>query len=126
MALEASDRLTSFESIGGLPMDVFQCLPSNSVPLCLTSWENQKKSAKTSEKNIVDLDKSDSSLGCEDAEGIRYKSISIHNKKVLYQHRTYQRSARKKPLLQNCHKKSTVCNWTWGQKSYFLEKCPLV
>ena len=31
-------------------MDVFQGLPSNSVPLCLT-WENQKKSAKISEKN---------------------------------------------------------------------------
>ena len=28
-------------------MDVFQDLPSNSVPLCLTSWENQKKSAKS-------------------------------------------------------------------------------
>ena len=32
-------------------MDVFQGLPSNSVPLCLTTWENQKKSAKKSEKN---------------------------------------------------------------------------
>jgi hypothetical protein len=30
---------------------IFQGLPSNSVPLCLTSWENQRKSAKTSEKN---------------------------------------------------------------------------
>ena len=29
-------------------MDVFQGIPSKSVPLCLTSWENQKKSAKTS------------------------------------------------------------------------------
>uniref|UniRef100_A0A4W5PEK5 Cyclin-K n=1 Tax=Hucho hucho TaxID=62062 RepID=A0A4W5PEK5_9TELE len=36
--------LTSFESIGGVPVDVFQGLPSNSVPLCLTSWGNQKKS----------------------------------------------------------------------------------
>ena len=34
-------------------MAVFQCLPSNSVPLCLTSWENQKKSAKTSEKKRI-------------------------------------------------------------------------
>ena len=33
-------------------MDVFQGLPSNSVPLCLTSWENQTKSAKTSEKEL--------------------------------------------------------------------------
>ena len=31
-------------------MDVVQGQPSNSVPLCLTSLENQKKSAKTSEK----------------------------------------------------------------------------
>ena len=47
MALEASDRLT-----GGVPVDVFQGLPSNSVPHCLTSWENQKKSAKTSGKKM--------------------------------------------------------------------------
>ena len=40
MALEASDRLIDyFESIGGVPVDVFQGLPSNSVPPCLTSWE---------------------------------------------------------------------------------------
>ena len=44
-------------------MDAFQNLPSKSVPLCLASWENQNKSAKTSEKNIVDLRKSHSSLG---------------------------------------------------------------
>ena len=44
-------------------MDVFQGLPSNSVPLCLTSWENQKKSAKTSEKNGRLVHKSGSSLG---------------------------------------------------------------
>ena len=44
-------------------VDIFQGLPSNSVPLCLTSWKNQKKSAKTSEKIIVDLRKSGSSLG---------------------------------------------------------------
>ena len=50
MALEAFDRL--FESIGGVPVDVFQGLPSNSVPLCLTSWENEKKSAKTTEKQL--------------------------------------------------------------------------
>ena len=43
-------------------MDIFQGLPSNSVPLCLTSMENQKKSTKTAEKN-VDLHKSGSSLG---------------------------------------------------------------
>ena len=44
-------------------MDVFQSQPSNSVPLCLTPWENLKKSAKTSGKKIVDLHKSGSSLG---------------------------------------------------------------
>uniref|UniRef100_A0AAZ3QBE6 Sleeping Beauty transposase HTH domain-containing protein n=1 Tax=Oncorhynchus tshawytscha TaxID=74940 RepID=A0AAZ3QBE6_ONCTS len=54
--------MTSFESIGGVPVDVFQGIPSNSVPLCLTSWENQNKSAKTS-KQVVDLHKSGSSLG---------------------------------------------------------------
>ena len=46
MALEVFDRLIDiqyFESIGGVPVDVFQGLPSNSVPICLTSWENQKK-----------------------------------------------------------------------------------
>jgi hypothetical protein len=46
MALEGSDWLMDIiESIGDVPMDVFQGLPSNPVPLCLTSWENQKKSA---------------------------------------------------------------------------------
>jgi hypothetical protein len=33
-------------------VDVFQGLPSNPVSLCLTSWENQKKSAKTSKKQL--------------------------------------------------------------------------
>uniref|UniRef100_A0A8C8EI81 Transposase Tc1-like domain-containing protein n=1 Tax=Oncorhynchus tshawytscha TaxID=74940 RepID=A0A8C8EI81_ONCTS len=49
-------------------------------------------------------------------------------KRVLYRHNLKGLSARKKPLLQNRHKKSltTVCNCTWGQRSYFLEKCPLV
>ena len=46
MALESLEahEITSFESTGGVPVDVFQGLPSNSVPLCLTSWENLKKS----------------------------------------------------------------------------------
>jgi hypothetical protein len=50
MALEASDRL--IESIVDVPVNVFQSLPSNSVTLCLTSWENQKKSAKRSENKL--------------------------------------------------------------------------
>ena len=44
-------------------MAVFQDLPSNSVRLCVTSWENQKKSAKTSDLKKVDIHKSGSSLG---------------------------------------------------------------
>ena len=38
-------------------------------------------------------------------------------KRVLYWYSLKGRTARKKPLLQNCHKKSqtTVCNCTWGQ-----------
>uniref|UniRef100_A0AAZ3NZK2 Transposase Tc1-like domain-containing protein n=1 Tax=Oncorhynchus tshawytscha TaxID=74940 RepID=A0AAZ3NZK2_ONCTS len=49
-------------------------------------------------------------------------------KQVLYRHNMKGRSARKKPLLQNRHKKrqTIVCNCTWGQRAYFLEKCPLV
>ena len=42
-------------------------------------------------------------------------------KRVLHRHNLNGRSARKKPLLQNRHKKSqtTVCNYTWGQILYF-------
>jgi hypothetical protein len=50
MALEASDRL--IESIAGVPVDAFQGLPLNSLPLHLTSWENPRKSAKTSEEQL--------------------------------------------------------------------------
>uniref|UniRef100_A0AAZ3NXM4 Transposase Tc1-like domain-containing protein n=1 Tax=Oncorhynchus tshawytscha TaxID=74940 RepID=A0AAZ3NXM4_ONCTS len=54
--------------------------------------------------------------------------ISISTvKRVLYRHNLKGYSARKKPLLQNRHKsQTTVCNCTWGQRLYFLEKCPLV
>uniref|UniRef100_A0AAZ3RT80 Transposase Tc1-like domain-containing protein n=1 Tax=Oncorhynchus tshawytscha TaxID=74940 RepID=A0AAZ3RT80_ONCTS len=49
-------------------------------------------------------------------------------KRVIYRHNLKGRSARKKPLLKIRHEKSqtTFCNCTWGQRSYFLEKCPLV
>ena len=49
-------------------------------------------------------------------------------KRVLYRHNLKGRTATKKPLLQKAKKKSltTVCNCIWGQRSYFLEKCPLV
>uniref|UniRef100_A0AAZ3QEV3 Transposase Tc1-like domain-containing protein n=1 Tax=Oncorhynchus tshawytscha TaxID=74940 RepID=A0AAZ3QEV3_ONCTS len=42
-------------------------------------------------------------------------------KRVLYQHNLKGRSARKKPLLQNRHKKdkTTVCNCTRGQDCTF-------
>uniref|UniRef100_A0AAZ3P2T7 Transposase Tc1-like domain-containing protein n=1 Tax=Oncorhynchus tshawytscha TaxID=74940 RepID=A0AAZ3P2T7_ONCTS len=38
-------------------------------------------------------------------------------KQVLYRHNLKGRSARSQ---------TTVCNCTWGQRLYFLEKCPLV
>jgi hypothetical protein len=49
--------------------------------------------------------------------------VSIYTVKlVLYGHNLKGRSARKKPMLQNCHKKSQtpVCNCTWGQRLFFL------
>jgi transposase len=168
-------------------VDVFQGLPSNSVPLCLTLWENQRNQLRP-QKEIVDLHMSGSSLGaiskrlkvpCPSVQIVRtfkhhgitqpsYLSgrrrvlspkdehtfvrkvqinprttakdlvsmleetstkVSISTVKlVLYRHNLKCRSARKKPLLQNRCKKSqtAVCNCTWGQRSYFMEKCPLV
>ena len=48
-------------------------------------------------------------------------------KRVLLQHNLKDRSARKKPLLQNRHKKPDYgLQLHTGQRSYFLEKCPLV
>ena len=48
-------------------------------------------------------------------------------KRVLYQLNLKGCSARKKTLLQNCHKKSDYgLQLHMGKKSYFLEKCPLV
>ena len=43
--------------------------------------------------------------------------------RVLYQHNLKGHSARKKPLLQNRHKKSLtmVCNCTWGHIILFGE-----
>uniref|UniRef100_A0AAZ3QA15 Transposase Tc1-like domain-containing protein n=1 Tax=Oncorhynchus tshawytscha TaxID=74940 RepID=A0AAZ3QA15_ONCTS len=49
----------SFESIGGVPVHVFQGQPSNSAPLCLTS----KEISQDLRKKNVDLHKSGSSLG---------------------------------------------------------------
>ena len=145
-------------------MDVFQGLPSNSVPLCLTSWENQKKSAKTSEKNCrrlvhpweqfpnpwryhVHLYKQYKYkhhgttqlsyqsgrrrvLSPRDERTLVRKvqinprttakdlvkmleetgtKVSISTvKRVLYRHNLKGRSARKKPLLQNRHKKARL------------------
>ena len=43
-------------------MDVFQGLPLNLVPLCLTSWKI-KRNQPSPQKKIVDLHKSGSSLG---------------------------------------------------------------
>ena len=154
--------------------------------LCLTSWENQKKSAKTSEKNVsvssfgaiskhVKVPRSSLQtivrnykhhgttqpsyrsgrrcvLSPRDERTLVRKvqinprttakdlvkmleetgtKVSISTvKQVLYRHHLKGHSARKKPLLQNHkrHKKSktTVCNFTWGQRSYFLEQCHLI
>ena len=35
----------TFESIGGVLVDVFQGLPLNSMPLCLTSWQKSKETS---------------------------------------------------------------------------------
>ena len=80
-------------------MDVFQGLPSDTVPLCLTSWENQKKTAKTS-TTANDLVKMLEETGTK---------VSISTvKRVLYQHNLKGSSARKMPLLQKCHKKARL------------------
>ena len=48
-------------------------------------------------------------------------------KQVLYRHNPKGRSARKKPLLQTPIKKAVYSlQLHMGQRSYFLEKCPLV
>ena len=126
-------------------MDVFQGLPSNSVLLCLTSWDNQNKSAKTSYKNsrqpqvwfifgmIFGAKSANQSLNnskgpCEDLEETGTKVSISTVKRVLHRHNLKGRSGRKMPLLQNRLKNSltAVCNCTWGQRSYFLENCPLV
>jgi hypothetical protein len=54
--------LTLFESIGGVPVDVFQGLPSKSVPL-LDIMGKSKEISQDPRKKIVDLYKSGSSLG---------------------------------------------------------------
>ena len=76
-------------------MDVFQGLPSNSVPLCLTSWENQKKSAKTSEKVFVDLHKSGSSLG------EIYKSLKVPRSSVQTIVRNYKHYGTTQPSYRS-------------------------
>jgi transposase len=55
--------LTSFELIGGVPVDVFQGLPSNSGASLLDIMENSKEICQDLGKQIVDLHKSGSSLG---------------------------------------------------------------
>jgi hypothetical protein len=64
---------------------------------------------------------------CEDAGGNIYKSIYIHSKTSpisIYPERplNMEDTAPKPPLKSQI----TVCNCTWGQIWYFLEKCPLV
>ena len=72
---------------------------------------------RTTEKDIVKM---------LEEKGTKLSISTV--KQVLYRHNQKGRSAMKKPLLQNRHKKSQtmVCNCTWWQRLYFLEKCPLV
>ncbi|CDQ97917.1 unnamed protein product [Oncorhynchus mykiss] len=78
-------------------------------------------------KKIVDLHKSGSSLGaiskCLKMLEETGTKVSVSTvKRVLHRHNLKGRSARKKPLLQNRHKKSqtTVCNCTWDKDCTFL------
>ena len=133
-------------------MDVFQGLPSNSVPLCLTSWENLNKSGsslgaiskflkipRSSVQTIVRMYKHHRTTQPSYRSGRRHvlspkdectlvrivqinprttakdlvktleetgTKVSISTvKRVLYRHNLKGHSARKKPLLQNHHKK---------------------
>ncbi|CDQ97894.1 unnamed protein product, partial [Oncorhynchus mykiss] len=97
-----------------VPPDLFQGLPSNSAPLCLTSWENQKKSVKTSDFSFVE-NKSGSSLGAISKHlKVPHSSVQTIVQKYLYPQynesyialKAY--STQKKPLLQNCHKKARL------------------
>jgi hypothetical protein len=124
------------------------------VPLCLTSWENQKKS----DQKIVDLHKSGSSLGgilkCLKVPRSSVQTIvrKYKQKKVQLNHRTpakdlvkmleetgtkctvkrvlYRHNLKGKeegtPPKPPSKSQTTVCNCTWGRRSYFWEKCPLV
>ena len=134
-------------------MDVFQGLTSNSVHLCLTSWENEKKSAKTSERKLLKVPRSSvQTIVCKNKhhgttqpsycsgrrrirsprdERTLVRKVQINPrttakdlvrmleetgtkvsistvKRVLYRHILKGRSARKKPLLQNRHKKARL------------------
>ena len=139
-------------------MDVFQGLPSNSAPLFLTSWEDLRiffcrlpqvlfilgsnfqygtrlpsyRSGRRcvlsprDERTLVQKVQITPRTTAKDRvklleeTGTKVSIFTVYSIPCL--------SARKKPLLQNRHKKSqtTVCNCTWGQRLYFLEKCPLV
>ena len=95
-------------------MDVFQGLPSNSVPLCLTSWENQTKSdlrkkivSPKDERTLVRKVQINPRTTAKDPVKMPEETgtkVSISTvKRVLYRHSLKGHSARKKPVLQNRH-----------------------
>ena len=66
-------------------MDVFQGLPSNSVPLCLTSWGDQNKLKERPQKKIVDLHKSGSHLGAN-SKSLKVPRSSVQTIVRKYKH----------------------------------------
>ena len=140
MVLEASDRLIKI--IGGVPVDVFQGLPSNSVPICLTSLGAISKHLKVprssvqtivhkykhygtthplyrsgrrhilcprDERTLVQIDLRATAKDLVKMLEETGTQVSISTvKQVLYRHNLRGRSARKKPLLQNRHKKDRL------------------
>ena len=102
-------------------MDVFQGLPSNSVSLCLTSYRSGRRRVLSPRDEHTLVRKMQMNPGTTAKDLVKMlEETCRHNLKGC--------SARKKPLLQNWHKKSQtiVCICTCGQRSYFLEKSPLV
>ena len=122
-------------------MDVFQGLPSNSVPLCLTSWENQKKSANYRPPQVWFI------------LGNNFQTPSVQTIVRKYKHhgttqRSYHSGRRRvlsprdehslvrkvqinprttaKDLVKMLEETGTKVSISTVKHSYFLEKCPLV
>ncbi|CDQ55969.1 unnamed protein product [Oncorhynchus mykiss] len=107
MSLQAQ-HYTMHHFLDSVPVDLFQGLPSLSASL-LGIMGKSKEISQDPRKKIVDLHKSGSSFGaiskCLKMLEETGTNISISTvKRVLYRHNLKARLARKKPLLQNCHK----------------------